>query len=181
MHASLIFAYITCLLLCFTHQGQSQIGQTKEELIRDYGPCQANAAGKPKEPNAYDSVIDVGEDCTFQSGQLIITTMFKNGKAVAFDYRVELAFSDSLVSGERYQAWSELAILRLLSIAVPNARWVKMPSDSTIRRSRTKDSAVFAYYFASGHYKRHQLLVHTAAVDAIFKKTEQVIGGLRPK
>ena len=102
-------------------------------------------------------------------------------KAVAFDYRVEVTFSDSLVSGERYQAWSELAILRLLSIAVPNARWVKMPSDSTMSRSRTKDSAVFAYYFASGHYKRHELLVHTAAVDAIFKKTEQVIGGLRPK
>ena len=81
MHASLIFAYITCLLLCFTHQGLSQIGQTKEELIRDYGPCQPNAAGKPKEPNAYDSVIDVGEDCTFQSGKLIITTMFKDGKS----------------------------------------------------------------------------------------------------
>ena len=127
------------------------------------------------------SVIDVGEDCTFRSGQFIITSMFKDGKAVAFDYRVAMAFSDSLVWGERYQKLSELDILRVLSIAVPNARWVNMPSDSTIRRWRTRDSTVFAYYFASGHYKRHELLVHTAAVDAIFKKTEQVIRGLRPK
>jgi hypothetical protein len=167
------------LLLCFTPQVLSQIGQTKEELIRDYGPCQPNPAGKPKEPNAYDSVIDVGEDCTFRSGQFIITSMFKDGKAVAIDYRVELAFSDSLVWGERYQKLSELEILRLLSIAVPNARWVNIPSDSTIRRSRTRDSTVFAYYFASGHYKRHELLVHTAAVDAIFKKRDKIIRGLR--
>ena len=161
------------------HQVLSQIGQTKEELMRDYGPCQANPADKPKNPNPYDSVIDVGEDCTFRSGHLIIKSMFKDGKAVAFDYRVELAFSDSLVWGERYQNLSELEFLRLLSIAVPNARWVKVQSDSSIRRSRTKDSRVFAYYFASGHYKRHELLVHTAAVDAIFKKTEKTIRELR--
>ena len=105
--------------------------------------------------------------------------MFKDGKAVAFDYHVELAFSDSLVWGERYQSLSELEILRLLWIAVPNARWVKIPSDSTIRRSRTRDSRVFAYYFASGNYKRHELLVHTAAVDAIFKKTDKTIRELR--
>jgi hypothetical protein len=179
MRAALSFAYITCLLLCFTHQVLSQIGQTKEELIRRYGPCQPNPAGKPKEPNAYDSVVDVGEDCTFRSDHLIITSMFKDGKAVAFDYRVELAFSDSLVWGERYQKLSELEILRLLWIAVPNARWVNIPSDSTIQRSRTRDSTAFAYYFASGHYKRHQLLVHTAAVDAIFKKTDKIIRGLR--
>jgi hypothetical protein len=178
MRVSLSFAHFTCLLLCFAHQGLSQIGQTKEELVRDYGPCQPNPAGKPKEPNAYDSVIDVGKDCTFRSGHLIITSNFKDGKAVAFDYRVELPFTDSLASGERYQNLSELDILRLLSIAVPNARWVNIPSDSTIRRSRTRDSTVFAYYFAS-QYKRRELLVHTAAVEAIFQKTDKTIRGLR--
>jgi hypothetical protein len=179
MRASLNVAYITCLLLCFVHQGLSQIGHTKEELIRDWGPCQPNPAGKPTEPNAYDSVIDVGEGCTFRSGHLIITSMFKDGKAVAFDYRMELAFSDSVVWGERYQNLSELDILRLLAIAVINARWVKIQSDSTIRRWRTKDSTVFAYYFASGDCKRHELLVHTTAVDTIFKKTEKTIREVR--
>jgi hypothetical protein len=182
MRASSSFAYISCLWLRFTHQGLSQIGQTKEELIRRYGECQPNPDGKPKGPNVYDSVIDAGEDCTFQSHHLIITSMFKAGKAVAFDYRVEQAFLDSLVGGksERYRELWDLEILRLLWIAVPGAQWVVIPSDSSIRRWRTRDSTAFAYYFAGGHYKRHELLVHTAAVDTIFKKTDKVIRGLQP-
>jgi hypothetical protein len=130
MRASLSFAYISCLLLCFTHQCLSQIGQTKEELIPRYGPCQPNPAGKPEGPNVYDSVIDVGEDCTFQHDQLIITSMFKAGKAVAFDYRVEQTFLDSLSEGksERYRELWDLEILRLLYIAVPGVRWVVIPS-----------------------------------------------------
>jgi hypothetical protein len=178
MHALLNFAYITCLLLCFTHQSLSQIGQTKEELIRRYGPCQPTAVREPKEPNAYQTVIDVGEDCTVRSDDLIMTAVFKAGKAVALDYRLELPFSDSLVWGERYRKLSELDILRLLSNAVPDAQWVNVPSDSTIRRCRTKDSTAFAYYFAGAHYKRHHLLVQTAAVDAVFKKN--IIRGMPP-
>jgi hypothetical protein len=182
MHGSLSFAYITCLLLSFTHQGLSQIGQTKEELIQRYGPCRPDSAGKPKEPNAYDSVIDVGENCTFQSDQLIITSMFKAGKAVAFDYRVQHTFFDSLLVGqnESYRELWDLEILRLLWIAVPGAQWVVIPSDSTVRRWRTKDRTAFAYYFAGGNYHRHELVVQTAAVDAVFKKTDNVIRGLRP-
>ena len=183
MHASLSFAYITCLLLSFTHQSLSQIGLTKEELIRRYGPCQPNAVGKPKEPNAYHSVIDVDDDCTFHFDQLIIMSEFKAGKAVAFAYGAEQAFMDSVLAGqsEHYRKLWELEILRLLWISVPRGEWVGIPSNSIIRRWRTRDSTAFAYYFADGHYRRHELLVQTAAVDAVFKKSDRVIRGLRPK
>jgi hypothetical protein len=190
MRCSLSFAYIACSLLCFTHQGLSQIGQTKEELIQRYGQCHPDPAGKPKEPSAYDNVIDVGENCTFYtsgppailgSDDLIITALFKDGKAVAFDYRLQNAFVDSLLAGqsEHYRKLWELDILRLLSIAVPNAQWVKVSSDSTIRRSRTKDGKVFAYYFADGNYHLHELVVHTVSVDAVFRKTDKVIRRLQ--
>jgi hypothetical protein len=183
MHVSLSFAYITCLLLCFTHQSLSQIGLTKEELIRRYGPCQPNAVGKPKEPDAYPSVIDVDDDCTFHFDQLIIMSEFKAGKAVAFAYGAEQAFMDSVLAGRRehYRKLEELEILRLLWISVPGARWVDLPSDSTVRRYRTRDRTAFAYYFADGNYRRHELLVQTAAVDAVFSKSDRVIRGLRPK
>jgi hypothetical protein len=105
--------------------------------------------------------------------------MFKDGKAVAFYYRVELAFLDSLLWGEPYQKLSELEILMLLWIAVPNARRVNIPGDSILRRWRTKNSNAFAYYFADGHYNQREILVQTAAVDAIFKKRDQVTRGLR--
>ena len=104
MRFSLTFACITCLWLCFTDQGVSQIGETKEELIGRYGPCQPNPAGKPKEPNAYDRVIDVGEDCTFHSDHLVITSMFKDGKAVAFDYHVETSIFGFARLGRGYQS-----------------------------------------------------------------------------
>src|SRR5882724_12870629 len=103
MRALLIFAHITCLLLYFTKQSLAQIGQTKEELVQHYGPCQPNPGGKSNEPNAYDTVIDVGEDCTFHirghpalpgNRDLVITAPFKEGKAVAFDYRVPHTFVD---------------------------------------------------------------------------------------
>lgn len=183
MHAPLSLAYITCFLLCFAQQSLSQIGLTKEELVRRYGPCQPNAIGTPREPNAYHTVIDVGEDCTFQFDQLIIMSEFKAGKAVAFDYGAQQAFMDSVLAGqnERHRKLWELEILRLLSISLPGAEWVNIASNSTIRRWRTKDSRAFAYYFADGHYKRHELLVQTAAVDAVFKKTDRIIRGLRPK
>ena len=183
MRASLSLVYITCLLLCFTHQSLSQIGLPKEELVRRYGPCQPNATGTPREPNAYHTVIDLGEDCTFHFDQLIIMSEFKAGKAVAFDYGAEQAFMDSVLAGqnERYRKLWELEILRLLWISLPGAEWVNIPSNSTIRRWRTKDSRAFAYYFADGQYRRHELLVQTAAVDAVFKKTDKVIGELRPK
>lgn len=173
MHAVLSAACISCLAFCFTHQSLSQIGETKEELIRRYGSCQPNTLWRAEgSERAYQSVIDSGEDCIFRSDDLIITYLFKAGKAVAIDYRLELRYSDSLVSGERYRKLWELDILRLLSMAVPNVRWVDIPGDSTIERSRTKDSNVFAYYFAGGNYMRHHLRVQTAAVDAVFKKWE---------
>jgi hypothetical protein len=164
MRRSLSFAYITCLLLCFTHQGLSQIGQTKEELIRRYGQCHPDPAGNPKEPSPYDSVIDVGENCMFRCGtslarngsdELIVTASFKDGKAVAFDYCLQNTFMNSLLAGqsENYRKLWELDILRLLSMALPNAQWVNVSSDSTIQRSRTKDGQVFAYYFADGNYR----------------------------
>src|SRR5262245_26403267 len=123
----LIFA--TCLLLCLTHQGLSQIGENKEELIRRYGPCQSDTSGKPKEPSPYIGVIDVGENCTFRCGttlarngsdELIVTASFKDGKAVAFDYCLQSTFMDSLLAGqsEKYRKLWELDILRLLSMAV---------------------------------------------------------------
>jgi hypothetical protein len=188
MRSSLIFAHVICLLLCLTHQALSQIGETKEELIRRYGRCRADTSGKPKEPNPYSGVIDAGEDCTFRCGttlardgndELIVTASFKDGKAVAFDYSLRSTFMDSLLAGqsENYRKLWELDILRLLSMAVPNGQWVKVSSDSTIRRSRTKDGKVFAYYFAGGNYNRHELVVHTAAVDAVFRKTEKIIRG----
>jgi hypothetical protein len=182
MHAALSLAYITCSLLCFTQQSLSQIGLTKEELIRRYGPCQPNVISTPEEPNAYHSVIDADEDCTFHFDQLIIMSKFKGRKAVAFDYGAQPAFMDSVLAGqnERYRKLWELEILRLLWISLPGAVWVNMPSNSTIRRWRTKNSRAFAYYFADGDYKRHELLVQTAAVDAVFKKTDKIIRRSRP-
>ena len=131
MRRSSSFAYITCLLLCFTHQGLSQIGQTKEQLIQRYGQCHPDPGGKPKEPSAYDSVIDVGKNCTFRSDGLIITALFKDGKAVALDYRAQHTLAESLLAAqsESYRGLSELEILRLLWIAVPGAQWVNLPSN----------------------------------------------------
>ena len=166
-------ACISCLVFCFAHQSLSQIGKTKEELIRLYGPCHPNSQWRAEgTEHAYQSVIDFGKDCIFRSGYFTITCLFKAGKAVAIDYRVELPYGDSLVSGERNQDLEESVILGLLSLAVRNARWVDMPGDSTIKRFRTKDSKVFAYYFAGGNYMRHHLRVQTAVVDAVFKKWE---------
>ena len=183
MRRSLSFGYISCLLLCFTHQGLSQIGQSKEDLIRRYGPCRPDRAGGPKESNAYDNVIDVGKNCTFQSDDLIITALFKDGRAVAFDYRALHTLAESLLArnSESYRELWELEILRLLWIAVPGAQWVNIPTNSTIQRLRTKDSTAFAYYFADGNYHRHELVVQTAAVDEVFKKTDTVVRELRPK
>jgi len=190
MRGSSSFAYIACSVLCFTHQGLSQIGQTKEELIQRYGQCHPDPTGNPKEQSPYNGVIDVGENCTFRCGtslarngndELIVTASFKDGKAVAFDYCLQSMFMDSLLAGqsEKHRKLWELDILRLLSIAVPNAQWVEVSSDSTIQRSRTKDGKVFAYYFADGNYHRHELVVHTAAVDAVFRKSEKIVKGVR--
>jgi hypothetical protein len=181
MRAAVISAMISAVCLTFAHHCPSQIGETKEELIQRYGPCQPNPAGKPKGPNVYDSVIDVGEDCTFQHGDLTVTSMFKAGKAVAFDYRKEPTFWASLLQGksELYRELSEDEISSLLRSAVPSAQWIVVPSNPVIRRWQTSDSSAFAYYFASGHYNRHELLVQTAPVDAMFKKTDKVIRGLR--
>jgi len=175
MRAWLSFAYITCLLLCFTHQSLSQIGATKDELIKRYGPCQPGAALRSeRNERAYQGVIDFGEDCTIRSEDLVMTIMFKDGKAVAFDYRIAIPYSDSLVSGDRWRKLWELDLLRLESMAIPNSRWVSIRTDSHLRQSRTKDSKVFSYYFADGHDERHHLLVQTAAVDAVFRKTEKI-------
>jgi hypothetical protein len=182
MRAVVISAIIVTALLSLAHQCLSQIGETKDELIRRYGACQPNVAGMPRGPNVYDSVIDVGDDCTFQREDLAITSMFKAGKAMGFDYRKEQTFWGSLLHGKSYlyRELSDEEISTLLRVAVPGAQWVAVPSDSIIRRWQTSDSSAFAYYFASGHYNRHHLFVQTAAVDTIFKKVDKVIRGLRP-
>ena len=112
------------------------------------------------------------------SDELIVTASFKDGKAVAFGYCLQNTVLDSLFAESEHcrKLW-ELDILRLLSMAVPNAQWVKVSSDSTIRRWRTKDGKVFAYYFADGNYHRHELAVHTAAFDAVVRKTDKVLEG----
>ena len=183
MRAAVTSAITSALLLAFAHPCLSQIGETREELIRRYGKCQPERAGKPKGPGVYDSVIDEG--CSFRHDDLYITSMFKAGRAVSFYYRKvpkEQTFWASLFhgKGELYRELSDDEVSTLLRLAAPGAQWVVVPSDSTIRRWQTSDSSAYAYYFASGHYNRHQLLVQTAAVDAVFKKVDDVIRGLRP-
>lgn len=182
MRAAVTSAIISAALLGLAQQCLSQIGEFKDDLIRRYGACQPNPAGKARGPNVYDSVIDVGDDCTFQHQDLTITGMFKAGKAVGFDYRKEQTFWGSLLQGKSdlYRELSDDEISTLLRLAIPSAQSVPVPSDSTIRRWQTSDSSAFAYYFASGHSNRHHLLVHTAAVDAMFKKVDKAIRGLRP-
>jgi hypothetical protein len=181
MRAAVTLAITSAISFAFADHCFSQIGETNDELIRRYGQCQPNPAGKPKGPNVYDSVIDVGEDCTFQHDDLTVTSMFKCGKAVAFYYRKEVTFWTSVLQGksETYRELSEDEISTLLRTAVPGAQWVIVPSDPAIRRWQTSDSSAFAYYFANGHYNRHQLLVQTAPVDAMFKRVDKVIRGLR--
>jgi hypothetical protein len=183
MRAIVNLTIITAVLLVFAHQSLSQIGETKDELIRRYGKCQPNPAGKPKGPNVYDSVIDVGEDCTFQHGQLTITSMFRAGRAVAFYYRKERTFWDSLMHGKSDPYWelSSDEISDILRTAMPGAEsWIVVSNDTPIHQWRTSDSSAFAYYFASGHHDLYWVLVQTPAVDAMYKKTDKYIRGLRP-
>ena len=182
MRASTVLAITGALLFGFTDLCQAQIGASKEELVRRYGSCQPNPAGKPRGPNVYDSVLDVGEDCTFEHDQLAITSMFKAGKAVAFYYRKERTFWDGLLHGKSYP-YLELnadEISDILQTAVPGAEWIVVSADAPIQQWRTSDSSAYAYYFASGHHDLYNVLVQTAAVDAMYKKTDKYIRGLRP-
>lgn len=183
MRTTMTLAITSAVLFTFAHQSLSQIGETKEELIRRYGSCQPDPGGKPKKaPNVYDSVIDVDEGCTFQHNDLTVTTMFRADRAVAMYYRKEPTFWASLLQGKG-EFWRELSaeeISLLLRTAIPSAQWVVVPSDPAIRRWRTSDSSAFAYYVANGHYNRHSLLVQTAPVDAMYKRVDEVIRGERP-
>jgi hypothetical protein len=182
MRALVTVAISSAVLLTVAHQCLSQIGETKEQLIQRYGSCQPNPAGKPKGPNVYDSVIDVGKDCTFQHGQLTITSMFKAGRAVAFYYRKERTFWDSLLHGKTYPylQLSNDEISDILRTAMPNAEWIVVSNDTPIQQWRTSDSSAYAYYFASGHHDLYNVLVQAAGVDAMYKKTDKYIRGLRP-
>ena len=149
----------------------AQIGTTKDELIQRFGPCSPNPSGKPKGPNVYDSVLDVGEDCEFHSDSFRIVAFFKAGKVQSFDCAKERTFWDSLLHGksEPNPELTEDDISRLFRIVTPDLEWISVPSGEPIRRWRTSDSSAFAYYFAGGHYNRHWLFVHSAAVDAIYR------------
>jgi hypothetical protein len=184
MRTPLIFVIVSALLLAFTGQCLSQIGETKDELIRRYGACQPNPAGKPRGPNVYDSVLDVGEDCTFQHDRLFITAFFKRGKTHILVYRKHpsppgtIFFRNALPTSD-FQI-TDPEISSLLQSAVPSAQWIVVSKDTPIRQWRTSDSSAFAYYFASGHHDLYSLQIQTAAVDAMYKKVDKYIRGLRP-
>jgi hypothetical protein len=64
---------------------------------------------------------------------------------------------------------SDDEIASSLRSAVEGAEWVPVSTDNAHSAWRTSDSSVFAYYNHSpGHYA---LRVQTAAVDAIYQKT----------
>jgi hypothetical protein len=163
------------LLFTLTQLCPAQLGATKEELVKRYGACSPNPAGKPRGPNVYDSVIDVGDDCTFSDGQTSIMALFKADRAVGFYYSKQPTFWDSLFHPFQYSylPLSDAEISSLLHTAFPGAEWLPIASDAVVRRWRTSDSSAAAYYFAGGHSDLHSLVVHTAAVDEMYRKIEK--------
>jgi hypothetical protein len=182
MRSKITSAVMIGVLLAFAHPCLSQIDATRDDLVRRYGPCQPNRIGKPRGPNVYDSVLDVGEDCTFHHDGFYITAVFKAGKAKMFSYRKDPSPSGTIF----FQAPSpdlqitDPEIYAILYTVVPSAQWIVVSKDTPIRQWRTSDSSAFAYYFASGHHDLYSLQIQTAAVDAMYKKVDKYIRGLRP-
>jgi hypothetical protein len=184
MRLAIISGMICVACVTLAHQCLSQIGATKEELIQRYGTCQPNPGGKPSGPNVYDSVLDVGEDCTFRHDGLFIAAFFKHGRTEMLEYKKHPSppntiFSRNALPSSDFQI-TDMEIYRLLDAAVPGAQWIVISNDTPIRQWRTSDSSAFAYYFASGHHDLYGLQVQTAAVDAMYKKVDKYIRGLRP-
>jgi hypothetical protein len=163
------------LLFTLTQLCPAQLGVTKEELVKRYGKCSPNPGGKPRGPNLYGNVIDVGDDCTFSDGQTSIMALFKADRAVGFYYSKQPTFWDSLFHPFQYSylPLSGAEISSFLRTGVPSAEWVPIASDAIVRRWRTSDSSAAAYYFVGGHSDLHTLVVHTAAVDEVYRKIEK--------
>jgi hypothetical protein len=183
MSAKVASAIIGAALLALAHPCLAQINATKDELVRQWGPCQPNPMGKPRGPNVYDSVLDVGDDCIFAHKGFFIRAYFKARKAVMLDYRKYPSLGDTIFMGARPGADSQISdpeIYAILESAVPSTLWIPISSNSPIRQWRTNDSSAFAYYFATGSHNLYTLQIQTAAVDAMYKKVDKYIRGLRP-
>jgi hypothetical protein len=162
-------------LLVLTQLGHAQIGATREELVKNYGPCEQNPHRNDKAPNVYDGVLDVGADCTFQDGPIRFMALFKSDRALGFTFTKQRSFWDSLLHFSSYRdlPLSDTEIAALLQKADPSGEWVAQPSDAVIRRWRTSDGSAAAYYFAAGNNELYHLIVQTAAVDEIFRRVEK--------
>jgi hypothetical protein len=130
--------------------------------------------GKPKGPNVYDAVIDVGTQCHFYDGRIRFMALFKSDRAVSLYFTKPLTFLESLLHpfAYSYLPLSDAEISALLSSATPGAEWLPGASDDIVRRWHTSDDSAAAYYFAGGHRDRYHLVVQTAAVDEIFRRVE---------
>src|SRR5207249_4779370 len=174
MRALVPAAIIASILLATIFRCSAQIGASKHDLIQRYGTCQPNPAGKPRGPNVYDSVLDVGEDCTLQHGGFSITAFFKRDRTEMLVYRKHgsppgtIFFPNAIPSADFQINDSE--IYSILQSALPGTQWIVVSNDGPIRQWRTSDSSAFAYYFAGGHHDLYSLQVQTAAVDGMYKK-----------
>jgi hypothetical protein len=120
----------------FAHSSLGQIGGTKGELARRYGP-----------PSPYDTRIStlvwwkeyhevLDEVHPFHTNNFNIVVYFKHGKAVLFRYRKK---DRSPMTNDELSS--------ILNLGVKKPRWVPVPGDDkSDLRWRTSDSSVFAYY-----------------------------------
>jgi hypothetical protein len=174
MSALAVFSVSVAALLLTTVSCRAQLGATRQQLIGRYGPCKPDDMPKPKGPNVYDSVIDAGNHCYFYDGRIRGTAMFKSDRVVGFYFDKSPTFWESLFHpfAYSYLPLSDAEISTLLRSAAPGAEWVAGVSDDIVRRWHTPDGSAAAYYFAGGHRDRYELVVQTAAVDAIYRKVE---------
>jgi hypothetical protein len=163
------------LLFTLTQLCPAQLGATKEELVKRYGACSPNPGGKPRGPNVYDSVIDVGSQCYFYDGRIRGMALFKSDRVVGFHFDKSPTFWESFFHpfAYSYLPLSDAEISSLLHTTVPGTEWLPIASDAVVRRWRTSDSSAAAYYFAGGHSDLHTLVVQTTAVDEVYRKIEK--------
>jgi hypothetical protein len=100
--------------------------------------------------------------------------LFKSDRAVGFDFAKPRTFWESLREpfAFTYLPLSDTEISGLLHSALPAAEWLSDHSDEIVRRWHTSDDSAAAYYFAGGHRDLYHLVVHTAAVDEVFRRVE---------
>lgn len=164
------FLPLLMIVWIFSYSCPAQIGETKEELTHRYGrPSTYNpklsSLLKWKE---YKGVLD--DICVFHPNNRDILVYFKEGRAVLFRF-----------GHKDHSPMTDKEITSTLHECLEKLDWV-MISDGgkyDVRRWRTRDSRVFAYYFLSHSRQRlpsmydgprHSMLVQTAAVDAVYKK-----------